>query len=360
MVFSLLIVGVFSTSNASVSMSGSLTFTASGVYAKVTANYSNDGSTTTKIGEKTFDSSNQGTEEWNNKNIAFNSDGHDVVLTITIQNLASDRDLYVKISDTVASISNLGKKLSNSSATISAGESQTFTITFSITDKNTSLSNATYGYDIQLSNEEFKGYTVSLNVESISSYYSETLTVWKYDGTTEKITSTGTYTINNVVQMQISYIGAEPAQENYNVYIVDGDTETYAFGVKNQASMKSEVFYSDLYEVTQDSSFIIKTESRLPSEDVVTSPSIGNSDSTTTPEIVDTTDGTTNQPTTGTEDGGKDTTTTTTSPTTGSTTTGGITDQVPIDQTPETPDENDNSTGSGDDSTGGATTPETP
>jgi hypothetical protein len=182
-------------------MSGSLTFTASGVYAKVTANYSNDGSSTTKIGEKTFDSSNQGTEEWNDKNIAFNPDGHDVVLTLTIQNLATDRDLYAKVIDNSGTITNINKTLEKDSSTYISGKevtiakggtnTTTITITFGLADKNTSLSDATYSYAIELNNESVGDTVEKLYYEENGTYYvkmgtyDNTDVIWKCYGYTD-------------------------------------------------------------------------------------------------------------------------------------------------------------------------------
>jgi hypothetical protein len=166
MVLSLLIVGVFSTSTASVSMSGSLTFTASNIYAKVEGSVSGT-KTTHSLTTLNYSASSEPTTAQLNTwkpTLDFNDSGTNIVLTIKITNNASDRPLYVNISDTVTtSVSNLGKSLSDESATIAAGGSKTFTITFSITDKNASLSNATYGYEIELNNNNVStnGYTAT-------------------------------------------------------------------------------------------------------------------------------------------------------------------------------------------------------
>jgi hypothetical protein len=254
-VFSMLIVGVFSTQNASVSMSGSLTFTANGVYAKVTANYSNDGSTTTKIGEKTFDSSNQGTEEWKDKNIAFNSDGHDVVLTINIQNLATDRDLYAKVIDNSGTITNINKTLAKDLSTYTSGKevtiakggtnTTTITITFGLADKNTSLSDATYSYAIELNNESVgdtvaeTGYTLKVNYLGTTNTFSTSATSRRITGNPtsdltysvnggeeQSYTSEAEFELQNVLTIKI-FTHVTYARAEYVVWLSSAGKETY-------------------------------------------------------------------------------------------------------------------------------------
>jgi hypothetical protein len=205
MVFSMLIVGVFSTSNASVSMGGSLTFTASGVYAKVERKIENAvGVSSSDVETLNFSASDTTSEKSWAKDLSFDSNGTSIVMTITVTNLATDRPLYVKLVDNVGSVANLTKTIQNGTSTYKNKEIEveenngttTFTITFSV-DPNVSLNNATYDFTINLYNEATEKFEDGLDA---SAYTKLTFTDYDEENKTVSVKAKSTdETIGDVI-----------------------------------------------------------------------------------------------------------------------------------------------------------------
>ena len=152
LVLGLLSVGVYALNQAEVTLGGNLTFSASGVYAKVTGTIANTGN---EGGDPTLDyilfsqSSADQPAGWQ-QDLAFKEDGSEITYTITIENLANDRDIYVSATDTVGAVENVTKSMTNGAFILEAGETQSITIKMKVTNVNLGLSNARYDYKVEL------------------------------------------------------------------------------------------------------------------------------------------------------------------------------------------------------------------
>jgi hypothetical protein len=291
----MVVVGVFALKSTTFQVGGSITFNAKGINATISqgtlTNCSfTDGSVagTSKLKAITINTDKTKSDiesefsSWQGLSLKFNDDlsGNTATITFSITNNAtsgSSEYILASVTTSEGTSTNATVSVTSPSEYIDPQQTVQYTITFKITDttSNASLSGFSIKFSLERQTEKpVGGYTVSLDVEDIPwGGNFTTLTVWKYDGTTEEITSTGTYTINNVVKMQLSNIysvnnvvksssifdakGTVIGDSNIVAYIVDGNTETYAFGVH---LWYTYTVYSDVYEVTKNASFIIKFE----------------------------------------------------------------------------------------------------
>ena len=167
LVLGLLSVGVYALNQAEVTLGGNLTFSAYGVYAEVTGSVQGavlaegeDGIYTPLL----FSADNTPNQDSWEKDFGFNADGTDIVITINIQNLATDRPLYAMISDTIT------EEVENVIKTVKLGEedclgkcievpqstTKTIVVTMELDNVNLSLDGATYGYKIELNKDEIE------------------------------------------------------------------------------------------------------------------------------------------------------------------------------------------------------------
>ena len=152
LILGLVITGVFAVPQATVNLGGTLTFSAKDVYARVTGTISGSVSDPTLEPIEFNAGSASDTSTWTN-NLAFKDDGSTITITINVENLATDRPLYVSITDTLGNVANINKSLTNGAFELAAGANATATITLDIADKNASLSGASYGYSVELLDE---------------------------------------------------------------------------------------------------------------------------------------------------------------------------------------------------------------
>ena len=167
LVLGLMLFGVFAATNGTILMGGNLSFTATNVYAKVTGQITGAGVGNKTFEEITFSSSNKNpdTSDWRELDLDFDSEGSPITIEITVENLAKDRTLSVNVQDNFASDSGvLVKEIVNDksegeytgsnvvlSASTGEGTSTTiFTITFSLSSKDNSLTDVNFGYIINL------------------------------------------------------------------------------------------------------------------------------------------------------------------------------------------------------------------
>ena len=114
LVLGLLITGVFALSNPSVNMGGTVSFEEKDVYAKVSGKIENTEGQDKDLNPITFDySSTQQTsyEGWTNNALKFKDKTTEIKLTITIENLSTERSLYYEVQDTTGAITNVTKKI---------------------------------------------------------------------------------------------------------------------------------------------------------------------------------------------------------------------------------------------------------
>ena len=195
MVLALLTVGVWAVSTASVTLGGSVSFTADNVHARITGNVTGTQETislpnleydvNTDVNSTDFQSK---LSSWSNNDMTFTSENL-ITMTITNENLSEERSLFVTLTDNTTT-DNVGKTIKQgasnyTSATaveVTAGNTTTFTMTLSVTDKNLSAS-ATVSYQVELrdanaeeqvkavqldENKKANGITYALNDETMT------------------------------------------------------------------------------------------------------------------------------------------------------------------------------------------------
>ena len=164
LVIALLVVGVLAASQVTVNLGGSLTFNATDVNATVEVKVS--GTTESTQPSKTFvfsgnDAENSNLDEestdtatWNSLAWTFDNDAREIVITIKITNNDETRSLNASLTTpaamTAANVNVVSKQdqttLTNGAAstatTVTAGESLTYTISFTIADENEAVSAA--------------------------------------------------------------------------------------------------------------------------------------------------------------------------------------------------------------------------
>ncbi len=170
LVVGLMLMGIFAVNQATVNMGGSINFTATDVYARVTGKIENaQGEYADKELPTIEFSAENGTpdqSEWSGLNLLFDDDATPIVITVTVENLARDRKLTASLTDNTAINENLVKDLKQDGVTYTSGTTKdldastgdgtsttTYVVTFSIADRNKSLPQMDFELDISLYDE---------------------------------------------------------------------------------------------------------------------------------------------------------------------------------------------------------------
>ena len=164
---SMLIVGVFAVKQTEFSVGGNIVFNASGINATISKGTMSGGiwdavvDASSKMKEIKIDTSKSESqlaeeyESWSGLDLAFNEVADDVKITFTITNNATAADDYVVVYINVdnGTAQNAYASVTNTGAAIAGGETQTFTITFSVIEKDTnaSLTGFNIGFDLRQS-----------------------------------------------------------------------------------------------------------------------------------------------------------------------------------------------------------------
>lgn len=162
LVIALMVVGIFAANTATVQMGGSISFTASDVDATVTL--ASSGQSGEALSEtETFDASDEtATANWTDQNLVF-AEATDIVVSITVNNDATDRPMYVTFTNlpeitsaknvTVSGVTyNTDQSVVEGTAVEVAADSQvTFQFTFAVTSDNNGASGS-WAANISLSN----------------------------------------------------------------------------------------------------------------------------------------------------------------------------------------------------------------
>ena len=170
LVIGMLLIGVFAVNQAQVDMGGSITFNADDVYARVTGNV-----TKAQVEPEVLDVTYSAYETegnptaWESLDLEFDSYATPIVISITVENLSTERSLTVNLTDALtSSVPNLGKELKRDNGAYTSGtnitldpkdngtSTTTFTITLSVLNPNQSLTNAQFDYDLNLYDENYK------------------------------------------------------------------------------------------------------------------------------------------------------------------------------------------------------------
>lgn len=147
-------VAVWAALNRTVSMSGNISFTATDVYATVSAGTVNGGTladSSTKLQAVTLsanaseDTTEANFPTWTGLALTFPENGNDVTITFTITNLSTVRDMKVTLGETTGTLTNATMKVTfdgvasatSSPKTVNKNNgTTTVVVTFSVTDKN--------------------------------------------------------------------------------------------------------------------------------------------------------------------------------------------------------------------------------
>ena len=163
LVLGFMLMGIMAVEQATVNMGGSISFTATDVYARVTGSIENDTSSPSDL-DVTYsaDETTGDPTVWDNLNLVFDSQATPIEVTITVENLSAQNTLRVNLNDTLSStIGNLEKVVKNDGEDYTnqtditlqpngqENDSTTFTITMLVVDKNTSLT-ADFDYELNL------------------------------------------------------------------------------------------------------------------------------------------------------------------------------------------------------------------
>ena len=259
LVIGMLLIGVFAVERVQVDMGGSITFNADDVYARVTGSVAN-----AQVAPEGLDVTYSAYETtgnptaWESLDLEFDSYATPIVISITVENLSTERSLTVNLTDALtSSVPNLGKALQRDSGAYTSGtnitlypkdngtSTTTFTITLSVSDKNQSLTNAQFDYDLNLYDESVAPKEI---LEGFIFDDSGNLT--SYTGTDSEVTVPSSY----------SMIG-EPTTKSLYFETVDS-TEEYMMTLINITNFKlttddgEEYIFDDFEEVALSSDYV--------------------------------------------------------------------------------------------------------
>ena len=170
LVIGMLLIGVFAVERVQVDMGGSITFNADDVYARVTGSVEKAQVAPNNLDVTYSAYETEGNPKaWESLDLEFDSYATPIVISIKVENLSTERSLTVNLTDALtSSVPNLGKALQRDNGAYTSGtnvtldpkdngtSTTTFTITLSVTDKNQSLNNAQFDYDLNLFDENYK------------------------------------------------------------------------------------------------------------------------------------------------------------------------------------------------------------
>ncbi len=166
LVLGIMIIGVLSAEQVQVNIGGSVSFNATNVYAKVSGNISG-----AETGNKTFStltysaSETTGDEsDWTNLALEFTETPDPIVITITVENLSTQRTLTANLTNSLSAsglnIAVMRDSASYASATnVELGiagsntDSTTFTLALSVANPDEDLTDATFGYTLNMYDE---------------------------------------------------------------------------------------------------------------------------------------------------------------------------------------------------------------
>ena len=179
-VVSVMLVAVFAATNVTLNIGGNVSFTATATQATISQGVVSNGTladSANKMHEIVIDAENDGATAiatWSGLELTFNENGQDMTITFGITNNHTERDLQVSISNTITSSDNATMAITSTSDnpitgiiipanTTGTANSETITVTFSVTNKampaslegftiNVNLESAGEGYTVNMSN----------------------------------------------------------------------------------------------------------------------------------------------------------------------------------------------------------------
>ena len=215
LVIGMLLIGVFAVERVQVDMGGSITFNADDVYARVTGSVEK-----AQVAPNNLDVTYSAYETegnptaWESLDLEFDSYATPIVISITVENLSTERSLTVNLTDALASsVPNLGKALQRDNGAYTSGtnitldpngnatDTTTFTITLSVTDKNQPLTNAQFDYDLNLYDESAvpePPEVYDLSGFEFNFLENNTVEIAKYNGTASEVVIPATFSIDTI------------------------------------------------------------------------------------------------------------------------------------------------------------------
>ena len=258
LVIGMLLIGVFAVERVQVDMGGSITFNADDVYARVTGSVAN-----AQVAPEGLDVTYSAYETtgnptaWESLDLEFDSYATPIVISITVENLSTERSLTVNLTDALtSSVPNLGKALQRDNGKYTSGSNitldpkdngtstTTFTITLSVTDKNQSLTNAQFDYDLNLYDESVAPKEI---LEGFIFDDSGNLT--SYTGTESEVTVPSSYSmIGEPTTKSLYFETVDSSGEQVltvyrltNFMLVTDDGEEYIFEDFGELALSSDI-----------------------------------------------------------------------------------------------------------------------
>ena len=172
LVLGIMIIGVLSAEQVQVNIGGSVSFNATNVYARVTGQVQNAQPNPT-LNELLFTANDNSSPSqtdlatWSNMTINFDEAPTPIVLSITVENLSTQRTLTVNLENTL-SASGLNIEITRDSGIYSSGtnfelpvstgegsSTTTFTLTLTVANPNQDLTDVNFGYILNLFDENY-------------------------------------------------------------------------------------------------------------------------------------------------------------------------------------------------------------
>ena len=227
LVVGLMLIGIMAVNQATVNMGGSISFTATDVYARVTGSIENaQGEYADKELPTLEFSAENGTpdqSEWSGLNLLFDDDATPIVITVTVENLARDRKLTASLTDNTAINENLVKDLKQDGVTYTSGTTKdldastgdgtsttTYVVTFSIADHNKSLPQMDFDFDLNLYDES------EAPLEILDGFVFDNGTLISYTGNDTEVVIPSSYSFIETVDMELKFSSYEDFATDVN------------------------------------------------------------------------------------------------------------------------------------------------
>ena len=285
LVIALLVTGVWAVSTASVTLGGSISFSATNVHARIEGLITG-AAETVSITPLEYDSETdeanetfvEALESWSN-DLTF-TDQNKIQMSITVTNLSTERSLFVKLTDNtdVTNLTDVVKKgeeayTSGTEVELVAGTEQsknsvTFNITLNATSTDESVE-GNYAYKVDLndvsvtpvldSNKQARGMTFSLSTDG-----SNTATVTEYDDTTnvgggvipaQVIYQSTTYDVISIEEQAFLYSGFKSVKFPSTLRVIGScafghSYDLQAVKIPEGVTIIKECAFYDIFELT--------------------------------------------------------------------------------------------------------------
>ena len=286
LVIALLVTGVWAVSTASVTLGGSISFSATNVHAKIEGSITG-AAETVSITPLEYDSETdeadetfvEALESWSN-DLTFTTDNK-IQMSITVTNLSTERSLFVKLTDNT-DVTNLtdvvlqgesaytsGTEVELVAGTEQSKNSVTFNITLNATSTDESVE-GNYAYKVDLndvsvtpvldSNKQARGMTFSLSTDG-----SNTATVTEYDDTTnvgggvipaQVIYQSTTYDVISIEEQAFLYSGFKSVKFPSTLRVIGScafghSYDLQAVKIPEGVTIIKECAFYDIFELTE-------------------------------------------------------------------------------------------------------------